>query len=407
MDQRKRIGNVNLLDARKATEQAVAEISEIGNVNVMIVSTETSNLASRLNVGNINAVVEVPTGDRVNNSVGKQVWNKDFLKGVETPFFSIQIGQVIIEPDLPPADFESKITGMVVIGQLICPESLAGLVQSKTQQVIGETVSYPVMEKVVMNSVTLDQSFLQGLKDGSEIAIVGSLTAPKVLPSELVERKIKRLFVSGRVMVHEENMPALQSSLVKEPSRLTVVPAGYALVEKELVLDSMMLDILPSKNLFCTGTVMVQKDVQASQLDAALDKLVCLGKVFCPASLSKSLVAKCDPLETEIEFYEGELWIVEGSRVVSASQLEAVAGKITILVEGVLKFDPEVPADLLAEKIARIDNTGMIQCTREQQDVLETRMRVREGMFEDSQKPHVEEAPKDEHVIGNVNYLTL
>jgi len=407
MEKGKKIGNVNLLDARKASEQAVAEISEIGNVNVMIVSPETSHLAARLNVGNINAVVEVPAGDKVHNSVGKQVLNKDFLKGVESAFFTIHIGQVIIEPDLPPEDIQNKIAGMVVIGQLVCPDSLLGLVQSKTQQVIGETVAYPELEKVVMNSVTLDQSFLQGLTDGSEVAIVGSLTAPKVLPNELLERKIARLFVSGKVMVHEENLPALQPRFVKQPSGLTVIPVGFALVEKNLELDNMMIDILPSKNLFCTGVVTVSGEVGEDQLDEALDNLVCHNKVYCPASLRKVLVTKCDPLEMQILFYEGELWIVDGVREVSAAQLQAVDGKITVIVEGVLKFDADVPVGLLSEKIARIDNTGIISCTREQQAVLETRIKVREGLFEDSQKPAEEESPGDENVIGNVNYLTL
>jgi hypothetical protein len=406
METGKTIGNVNLLDIRKATNETIAGIRQIGNVNVLLFSPETAHLVTSLNIGNINASIEVPSDTKTHTSIGRQVLNKDFLSQVSEPLFIVSVGQMLVEPDLPQAVFEQKIVGLAVVGQIVCPENFLGLFQSKARQVIGESVAYPLMGKTVLNSLTLDPVTLQTMADDTQLAVVGSLTAPAVLDNELVERKISRLFVSGTVTIHEENIAAFQSTFTRGDQKVTLIPPGFSLVEKDLVINTYIVDILPTKKLYCTRSVLIDAGVSASQLDESIDSLIVKDKIMCPAGLRSTLKTKCNLLETNVVFYDGILWQVENERAITQAQLKAVKEKVTILVEGDLTFSEDVTIELLDEKLARIDVFGIVRCTPEQMGVIETKVGAREGLLQDSTLPLGEETG-EESQIGNANTLTL
>lgn len=406
METRKTIGNVNVLDIRKATLDSVAGIRQIGNVNVLLFSAGSSHLVTRLNIGNINASVEVPDEAKTHTSVGRQVLNKDFLAQVNEPFFLLSIGQVLIEPDILPVEIEEKISGMAVVGQLVCPEPVLGVVQSKTKQVIGETVAYPIMAKFVSSSMTLNPASLLSLADGTEMAVVGSLTIPETVDNEILLQKISGLYVSGNITLHEENLAALQPRLVKSDQKITLIPKGYTLVEKDLLLDPYLLDVLPSRNLYSTGNVVIDAKVTASQLDEAINSIITLKKIYCPAGLRSILKNKSNLLQTDVLFYDGVLWRVENETTITQQQFNEIEDKVSIIVEGVLTFDDQISVETLKSKLARIDVMGIVRCTPDQIGVVETKPGVREGLIQDSTKP-VEDTDEDGNQIGNVNMLTL
>ena len=407
MGQGKVISNVNILDLRKATEASVAEISRIENVNVLVYSRETAGLIARFNASNINTMVEVPSDANVRTLMGQVVINRDYFKNREARPFLFAMGQVIVEPDVPAEDIEAGLGGLVVMGQLVCPEHLAGVVQSKASQVMGETVAYPPFARVKIGSLDLDEHYLRALDDGTDLAVVGSLRVPQVLPNDLLEQKIQRLFVSGGIECHVENAQAIQAHLVNGSGKVKAIPAGFAWVERPLVLDGSLLESLPARKLYCTERVQVEKDVTPSALDEHLDGLASEDMVLCPAALRDVLAHKCNLLENQVIFYEGELWLVDDERDLRASRFDYLEGKATLVVLGELKVDPEIDPQMLAGRLAKVHNLGTIWCTPEQMGAIEARLGLHDGSLQDSTVSEEAGEPGEEHQIGNVNYLAL
>jgi hypothetical protein len=396
------IGNVNVLDLTRATEESVAPIKRIGNVNVLLYSRETAPLVSRLAVGNLNVAVEVQAAPRV--TFGTLVMSKESIREGSEPVDHVVVGEVLVEPDVTAADLERALASLVVVGQVICPEPVMATLQAKTKQLVGQSLAYSTRGRLMKGSVTLDEGLLAGLADGTELVVLGSLRVPKVLPAELLERKIARLQVLGSVRCPEENAAAVRARLSNGSGRMVVVPAGYVLVEKPLVLDGALLEVLPGSRLYCLEAVQIEADVEASRLDACLEQLVARNLVLCPAALRGVLARKCNLLETKAVFYEGTLWLVDGEERLAASRFDYLEGKATLVVEGELTIDADVQPKVLAERLVKVHNLGSIACTTEQRGALEARLGLKEGEITDSSEV---EKVKGERTIGNVNHLVL
>jgi hypothetical protein len=396
------IGNVNVLDLTRATEESIAAIREIGNVNVLLYSRATAPLVPRLAVGNLNVSVEMEGTPKV--TIGHLVIGKEPEREGAEPVDHVVVGQVLVEPDVTSADLEMRLRSLVVVGQAIYPESVRGTLQAKTAQIVGQSMAYPATGRLLKGSVTLDEGLLAGLADGTELVVLGSLRVPRVLPPELLERRIARLHVTGSVRCPEENAAAIRARLSDGSGRMVVVPAGYVLVEKPLVLDAVLLEVLPGSKLYCLAGVQIGADVDAARLDACLEGLVARELLLCPAGLRGVLARKCSLLETQVVFYEGTLWLVSGEERLTSSRFTYLEGKATLVVEGELGIDAEVEPRVLAERLAVVHNLGSIRCTPEQRAALEARMGLKEGEIADSTAA---EEVEGERALGNINYLAL
>jgi hypothetical protein len=182
---------------------------------------------------------------------------------------------------------------------------------------------------------------------------------------------------------------------------MDVIPTGYVMVEKPLVLDDTMIEVLPGSKLYCLAGVRIESDVEADRLDDRIERLISKQPVLCPSTLREVLVRKCDLLETRVLFYEGILWLVTGDERLTASRFEYLEGKATLVVEGDLVIDADVEPRMLAERLDKVYNFGDITCAKEQRGALESRLGLNEGDFIDSYQTD------DEITIGNVNHLTL
>jgi hypothetical protein len=396
------IGNVNVLDLTRATEASIAAIREIGNVNVLVYSRATAPLVPRLAVRNVNVSVQMEGTPKV--TIGHLVIGKEPGREGAGPVDHVVVGQVLVEPDVTSADLEMRLRSLVVVGQAIYPESVRGTLQAKTAQIVGQSMAYPATGRLMKGSVTLDEGLLAGLEEGTELVVLGSLRVPQVLPAQALERKIARLHVTGSVRCPEENAAAIRARLSDGSGRMVVVPAGYVVVEKPLVLDAALLESLPGSRLYCLAGVQIEADVEAARLDACLEGLVAREMVLCPAGLRGVLAHKCDLLQTQVVFYEGTLWLVSGAERLAPSRFTYLEGKATLVVEGKLTIDAEVEPRVLAERLAKVHNMGLIVCTKEQRGALEARLGLKEGEITDGAEPEEAEGEKE---IGNVNYLVL
>jgi hypothetical protein len=407
MDTKKTIGNVNVLNMMTATEASVAGIQRIGNVNLAIYSAETAGLFRRLDVDNINHTIEVPGGSTLVEKTGQVFINADFFKGLGKAVFFFVTGQLVVEPGVAVEDVEKGLAGLALTGQFCCPEELIGAFHTKQNFVVGQSVAYPALKHFMKEDLVLDASFLNSLEDGAEISLIGDLKAVKVLPNELLERKLGRIFVSGNVECHEENAQVLRERLYKSAGEFKVIPAGFELVEKPVMLDKDMLAYLPGKKLYFKEQVIIAADVEAGALEQSIERVVCEELLIAPAGVKAALARRCDLFETRAIFYTDDLWLVKDAQTVQPARLSGMKGTATLVVTGELTIAAAVAAEMLAERISKVHNLGLIRCTPEQQVVIEARLATSDGAIVDSAvKDEPAREPRADY-IGNVNYLTL
>jgi hypothetical protein len=399
-EQGKVIGNVGSLDLRRATEASIAEISRIGNVGAVLYSPETASLVARLNIGNVGASVEVPEDAKI--LTGQVTFSRDYFKNQEAPLNLFVMGPVVVEPDLLAEDIERGLDGLTMMGPLLCPDHLAGIMQSKTRHHLGPVITYTSASRIVMGRLDLDENTLGGLDDASTLVVMGVLRLPTVLPDDLLEQKIQRIQVMGSIRCHEENVEVIRARLADQSAQITTIPAGFELVDRPLMLDNILLESLPGRKLYCTDRLQIESSVDASLLDQNVEALISEDIIICPVELRRVIAQKCNMLEARVIFYEGELWMVDDETDLQASRFDYLEGKATLVVYGELTIDAETDPRMLAERLAKVHNLGQIRCTPQQMGAIQARLGVSDGELVDTAR-----ADPAGDGMGNVGYLAL
>ena len=180
MTEGKTIGNVNILDVRKATEEAIADIKKIGNINVLLYSASTASYISRLNLGNVNISLEAPEEGETRTIMGHLRLTPNALSGEGEPGFYVVMGHVIVEKGSDVDAMNASLAGMsglVVMGHVFCPESLSSLIQRKIKQQMGHFIPYPDDATLVGGTLELTAGFLEQLEGPTGFVVIGSLRA--------------------------------------------------------------------------------------------------------------------------------------------------------------------------------------------------------------------------------------
>ncbi len=401
--QGKVIGNVGLLDIRRATKETLAEIKQIGNVGVVYYAPETAGLLTRLNIENVGNTLEIPADAKIME--GRTVISRDFFKNQAEGSTIVLTGMAIVNPDVTEEDVQQGSGDLIIVGRLLCPEHLAGVIQSKVRDLQGQLQVYSQQPKLVMGRLKLDEYYLRSLDDASELMILGQLDASQIVPDDLLAQKIGQLQVEGSIICREENAQALLARLDTKTGspKTTIVPTGFELVKQDLILDAGLLAALPGQKLYCTKPVQIGDDVDADSLDKTLEALVAESLLVSPAKLKSTMARKCNLLETEAIFYEGELWLMEGEAILLAARFDYLADKATLVVRGELTIAPDVEPKTLAERLAKVHLFGEIFCTPDQMAALQARLGINQGEFIDSAGTET----SDENAIGNVGVLKL
>ena len=147
-----------------------------------------------------------------------------------------------------------------------------------------------------------------------------------------------------------------------------------------------MLTALPSPSLYCTHRVNVDPGTDPDLLDERLESLVCKQMVVCPMALGQVMSRKCDVAQTQLVLYEETLWMIEDTRELTPSSFEYLEGRLTLMVKGVVTISPEVEPSVLADRLAKVHNWGVINCTPQQMGAVQARLGTSSGVLADSTK---------------------
>ncbi|MDQ1329059.1 MAG: hypothetical protein QG641_2348 [Candidatus Poribacteria bacterium] len=140
MEQKKNIGNVGVLDIRKATEESIASIGYIGNIGLLIYSPETAKFILRLNTGNVGGTMEAPPDAKF--ITGQEEISRDYFKNQKTPLSIAVMGELMVHPDIPIEDIENGLAELRVMGEIYYPEHLASVMGSKLRNITGKSHDY-------------------------------------------------------------------------------------------------------------------------------------------------------------------------------------------------------------------------------------------------------------------------
>ena len=404
MTEGKTIGNVNILDLRKTTEEAIAGIQRVGNVNIVLYSRTTASYVTRLNTGNINVSVEVPEEEDVRHIMGHFHLTTKLLANEDSPGFYVVMGHIFVEKGSDtgaPAGSLNGLSGLVVMGHVFCPESRCGLVQPKIKQQMGHFIPYPDDATLVSGTLNLTADFLEQLERPTGFFVTGSLRATEEIPEALLQ-KISYLKVRGSVLCAEKNAETIRAKLRGDAPHMTIVPSGFQFHEGDLMFNAATLEPLSGAKLFCTGDVRFGEDVTAEVIDASLASVRSLGMILCPEGLQDAVKTKLNLLEDRAVFYAGQLWLFDQDHTLHASRFEYTEGKITAVVTGNLRISEDVEPAVLAGRFAVVHNFGGISCTLEQMGAIEARLGIHQGELMENTED--EELNAD---IGNANILAL
>jgi len=404
MGEGRRIGNVNVLDLRRTTEEAVADIGGIGNVNMLVYSKETLGLIHRLSIGNVNLSIEIPAEPELRLVAGSCEIGRDGPREDARQAYLFVMGHVLVDSETPAEQVREHLDslgGIAVMGCVFCPRSVAGSVQSKVSHIMGSLIAYPDDAKLIGGSLDLTTGFLATLEGPAKLVVTGSLRSIEVVPDRISE-KIASLQVHGGIVCAEENVDALRSVLVSTRAGMTVIPAEHRFIEDELTLDEATLSGLRDAKLCCTGNVVIDQRTPPHLVDKSLSSLRSLGLILCPEPLREAMKGKLDLLEDRAIFYVGDLWQVRGEETLHPGRFEFTDGPITLLVSGELRIAEDVPPQLLAERLVAVHNRGEIRCSAEQMGAIEARLGLRDGEIR-GLEPR-DDSPYD---VGNANMLAL
>ena len=402
MEQRKVIGNVNVLDLRTATEASIREIASIGNANFVLVTSETANLLRQLSIGNINLTHEAPANADVQLVMGPVEIGKDHFSSASGPLGLLVMGPLTVAPDATAEDLDRGLSVAMVMGPLTCPEHLAGVVQSKAPLVMGPIRAYPILAKMHTGMLKLDAAYLESLADRTELGVVGSVVVPEPLPTGLIERKLAKLHVTGAITCSESDASAFHAVLTGTSGPVREIPDGHKVIDREIELTRQLLESISDRKLYCARRVVISNDVDPTLFAAKVDSLVCKRGILYPQALQEAIGKVCDLLATQAIPYEGDLWLIDGETKLHPSRFDYLSGKATLVVDGDLTLEPDVRPETITTRIAKVHLTGIIRSTPEQRAALEALLGISDGIFEG-----LEEEPKDDARTANVNYLVL
>ena len=398
-------GNIGVLDIRAADEAALRGIRRIGNVGLLVHGPDNAALVNTLTVGNLGCTVEAPAHYKLEMAPVR--FDAKVLRTRSEPIGIIIMGPVTVDSDVSAEDIERGVERLFIMGPVICPDNVVAALRSKTKQQMGPVQSYPAGAKLVsiLGALSLDHDALATLEDGTALNVEGRLTVPEPLSQDPLARKIRWLNVEGAVQCHEENAAVLRSLMPDRSGKFILFPAGFKVVERALTIDSTFLRFSATGKLYVNGRVMMDPAATPEEIDRNIQELRCPAMIVAPAALRDSLAPKCDLELDQVLFYDGTLWLEEGSTDLTTERFTYLDGVVTLLVEGELTIHEAVDPALLTERLAKVHNFGTIRCTPTQMGALHARMDRNEGELVDSTV--AEEEEEESAGVGNIGFLAL
>lgn len=183
---------------------------------------------------------------------------------------------------------------------------------------------------------------------------------------------VERIENVGLVLYGKENAHLLTKLNIGNIGSSLEIPAGYRLFNGVFNLDQNYLSsIVEPVFLLVNGIVIIDKDIQADQVQSGQLNLVVNGKVYSPSHLSGITGKILSKGSGEIEIYDGAPPRFEnGKFTLTNSFLQSIDESLYLVVNGLLTLAQDLNLDQFNEKISRLEVNGKISLYENQEPIL-------------------------------------
>jgi hypothetical protein len=180
---------------------------------------------------------------------------------------------------------------------------------------------------------------------------------------------VERIENVGLVLYGKENAHLLTKLNIGNIGSSLEIPVGYRLFNGVFTLDQNYLSsIVEPVFLLVNGIVIIDKNVQADQVQTGQLNLVVNGTVYSPAHLSGVAGKLLSKGSCAIETYHGAPPRLEnGKFTLTNSFLQSVEEPVYLVVNGLLTFAQDLNLDQFNEKINKLEVNGKISLYENQE----------------------------------------
>ena len=338
-------------DARKVQESSLSAYERIEiYAALLLVSRETRPLLDQYQVKLSAAqVMELDAEAKIASVNGKM----QLQPGQAAPEQTLLM--VNGKLDIAPGSEEvlKSYTGIIVNGSVSCPESMAPLLAMA--RVNGAIETYPDGCIRLKRRAVLDRSFHLRAKQDAFYYAARQITAlaPDIRWDVLAEKRVR--FATQTLLLFDD-----QTDIV-------LLPDGCAYVEDDAVLNEALLQQHGGK-LYIEGNLVVGRDSapwlgQVSYLHVTGDLLVARG-------LAEAVQA-IHPVYRRLRVVAGTLVSGKTAVTVDRAMLEAAEDGLSLFDCANVTFREDIPAGLLQERLAGLEDCVNVTCTPEQRAAVE------------------------------------
>ncbi len=400
----KKIRNIGAVDLRFADEETLKNISQISNTGIVIYSQRVKNLISNIAISNTGMVEEIAEDYKL--EVGNLEINKIMLETLETPLKSVVVSVLSIDEDVTPELIQEKIAGIYNIGVINAPKELIGYIKSKVVKNVGVIREFSKDRVSVKGSKDITNNYLNSLKDGVVLEIMGSVTMLDDIDTDLFQKKIKQISLMGLASIREKYQTIFEE-LAEVQGSLRLIPDNCKILQGMSQLDSLQVKRMNKENIFSQGSIVFKEDVTEADLETGMGKILKCKRILAHKNLVDALIKVIDS-DIQITSYKGKLLINNGEKKITQLELQYSKEPYFIINKGVLSFDEKIDPDLFYEKIDILENYGQILAPESLYGLVELKTTLNKGeLVNTSTKKENEEEETENDVISNMGMLKL
>jgi len=315
----------------------------------------------------------------------------------------VVVGQISVEADTPAELLQAKLEGLYLVGQASVPESLYGIFMSRVKELTGMVDVIPAVGKAVMGKVTINDTYLSGLEDGTELSVVGKVLVEEGVNLDLFAVKIATISVMG-VISCMDSQEAVIRKACKDSSKtkFKITRADCHYLPDGSKLDPFTLMSIAKPAVCSSGLLVLDEQITP---DLLKDKEIRFEAtaVYFPSPLMKEMLTRLEKGCKGFMYEPGKLEVTGGHQQLTEVRLNAMADRCTLVVCGELEVDERVLPESLAAKIGTLDNYGSIRASKDAASIMQSKLRQNDGAIEPYSEAEDEDNTENyDHVIENV-----
>ena len=383
------IGVISILSDEE--NEMLKNIDTIKNSGVIIARENFYSKYPNISLKGIGNIILVPNNVKVSYGMGVIVIDQGYLDAIEDTLQIVCMGAVMVSPDTDAKDFVHKISGISIMGTVICPKRLQGAVSTVIYKSMATTVTYPddsnATAKVENGSLTINNESLASIKDNTVLIVNGNLQLTEPLDKAVAGKKILHILVNGNYIVSQENHELLLPKTTVNGNTVTV-PCGYEYIKGDINLNDSNIVNYKSRHIFTNGTVCFDDSITSETIQENAFMLKCPIAIFSGRQ-SEAVNAVLSDADTKRIVYSRTLLLNRGSRKITEKELQYNKSPLHIINYGDLELDERLSDDTFLDKISGINNYGSIECSDDIYGLVQSKMSENEGsvtVFEDSKE---------------------